>query len=49
MAYTIEENEEPFWAEYSSAASGRDPLAILNSSAVIYTKIVGLIKLFGRR
>jgi hypothetical protein len=40
MAYTTEERVEPFWAEYSSAASGRDPLAIQNSSVVIYTKMV---------
>jgi len=40
MAYTIEETVEPFWAEFSSAASGRDPLAIQNSSVVIYTKMV---------
>jgi hypothetical protein len=40
MAYTTEERVEPFWAEFSSAASGRDPLAIQNSSVVIYTKMV---------
>jgi len=40
MAYTTEEKIEPFWAEFSSAASGRDPLAIQNSSVVIYTKMV---------
>lgn len=40
MAYTIEEAVEPFWAEFSSAASGRDPLAIQNSSVVIYSKMV---------
>jgi hypothetical protein len=40
MAYSIEEKIEPFWAEYSTAASGRDPLAIQNSSVVIYTKMV---------
>lgn len=40
MAYTTEEKIEPFWAEHSSAASGRDPLAIQNSSVVIYTKMV---------
>jgi len=38
--YRPEEIVEPFWAEYSSAASGRDPLAIQNSSVVIYTKMV---------
>jgi predicted transcriptional regulator len=40
MAYTSDEKIEPFWAEFSSAASGRDPLAIQNSSVVIYTKMV---------
>lgn len=40
MAYNSEELIEPFWAEYSSEASGRDPLAIQNSSVVIYTKMV---------
>lgn len=40
MAFTSEEIVEPFWAEFSSAASGRDPLAIQNSSVVIYTKMV---------
>ena len=40
MAFTNEEKIEPFWAEFSSAASGRDPLAIQNSSVVIYTKMV---------
>ncbi len=40
MSFTIEERVEPFWAEFSSAASGRDPLAIQNSSVVIYTKMV---------
>jgi len=40
MSYNKEELIEPFWAEYSSEASGRDPLAIQNSSVVIYTKMV---------
>jgi len=40
MAYSSSEIVEPFWAEYSSAASGRDPLAIQNSSVTIYTKMV---------
>lgn len=40
MAFTTDEKIEPFWAEFSSAASGRDPLAIQNSSVVIYTKMV---------
>ena len=38
--YSVDEITEPFWAEYSSEASGRDPLAIQNSSVVIYTKMV---------
>lgn len=40
MAFTTNEKIEPFWAEFSSTASGRDPLAIQNSSVVIYTKMV---------
>jgi hypothetical protein len=40
MAFTTDEKIEPFWAEFSSAAGGRDPLAIQNSSVVIYTKMV---------
>lgn len=40
MSFTTEEKIEPFWAEFSSAASGKDPLAIQNSSVVIYTKMV---------
>jgi hypothetical protein len=40
MAFTTDEKMVPFWAEFSSAASGRDPLAIQNSSVVIYTKMV---------
>ena len=35
MSFTANETVEPFWAEFSSAASGRDPLAIQNSSVVI--------------
>ncbi len=49
MAYSSEEIIEPFWAEYSSEASGRDPLAIQNSSVVIYTKmIVGITNVTNR-
>lgn len=49
MPYTNEEIVEPFWAEYSSEASGRDPLAIQNSSVVIYTKmIVGITNVTNR-
>lgn len=40
MAYTTDEVVEPFWAQYSNDASGRDPLAIQNSSGVIYTKMI---------
>lgn len=40
MIYTPEEIIEPFWAEFSTAAGGRDPLAIQNSSVIIYTKMV---------
>lgn len=49
MAYTIEETIEPFWAEHASKASGRDPLAVQNSSVVIYTKmIVGITNVTNR-
>ena len=49
MAYSNEEIIEPFWAEYASEASGRDPLAIQNSSVVIYTKmIVGITNVTNR-
>lgn len=40
MPYNIQEEITPFWAEYPGEASGRDPLAIQNSSVVIYTKMV---------
>jgi hypothetical protein len=40
MAYSSDDIVEPFWAEYSSTASGRDPLAIQVSSVTIYTKMV---------
>jgi hypothetical protein len=40
MANTTEEKTEPFWAEFSFTATGRDPLAFQNSSVVIYTKMV---------
>jgi hypothetical protein len=40
MANTTEDKIEPFWAEFSFAATVRDPLAIQNSSVVIYTKMV---------
>lgn len=49
MAYTASEQIEPFWAEYSSEAGGRDPLAIQYSSVVIYSKmIVGLTNVTNR-
>jgi hypothetical protein len=49
MPYTNEEIVQPFWAEYSSTASGRDPLAIQNSSVVIYTKMmVGITNVTNR-
>lgn len=49
MPYTHEETVEPFWAEYASEASGRDPLAIQNSSVVIYTKMmVGITNVTNR-
>lgn len=49
MPYNTEDITTPFWAEYSSEASGRDPLAIQNSSIVIYTKmIVGITNVTNR-
>lgn len=38
--FSPDEIIEPFWAEASGTAQGRDPLAIQNSSVVIYTKLV---------
>ena len=38
--YKVDEKTKPFWAEFSSAAGGRDPLAIQNSSVVIYSQMV---------
>jgi hypothetical protein len=47
--YTNKESIEPFWAEYPTEASGRDPLAIQNSSVVIYTNmIVGITNVTNR-
>jgi hypothetical protein len=40
MAYPTEVKIDLFCSEFSSAASGRDPLAILNNSMVIYSKMV---------
>ncbi len=49
MIYNNEEITEPFWADYPSSASGRDPLAIQNSSVVIYTKMmVGITNVTNR-
>lgn len=49
MPYTANETITPFWAEYSSEASGRDPLALQNSSVVIYSKmIVGITNVTNR-
>lgn len=38
--YKVDEEPIPFWAEFSSVAGGRDPLAIQNSSVVIYSQMV---------
>ena len=38
--YKTDDKVKPFWAEFSSAAGGRDPLAIQNSSVVIYSQMV---------
>ena len=40
MAYPTEVKIELFCAEFSSAASGRDPLTILNNSMAIDSKMV---------
>ncbi len=40
MIYKTDEPIEPFWAEFSSESNGRDPLAIQNSSVVIYSKTI---------
>jgi hypothetical protein len=49
MPYNAEEIVQPFWAEYASSARGRDPLAIQNSSVVIYTKMmVGITNVTNR-
>jgi len=47
--YSNKESVEPFWAEYPTEASGRDPLAIQNSSVVIYANmIVGITNVTNR-
>jgi hypothetical protein len=49
MPYSINETIVPFWAEYPTEASGRDPLAIQNSSVVIYANmIVGITNVTNR-
>jgi hypothetical protein len=44
MAYSVIEKIQPFWAEYPTEASGRDPLAIQNSRVVISAYLTGLKK-----
>ncbi len=42
-SFSVNDKKEPFWASDSSIASGRDPLAIQNSSTTIYiTLLMGL-------
>ena len=49
MAYSNKQPIEPFWADYPTEASGRDPLAIQNSSVVIYSNmIVGITNVTNR-
>lgn len=49
MPYNDAEAIIPFWAEYPKEASGRDPLAIQNSSVVIYANlIVGITNVTNR-
>lgn len=49
MPYNPIESIVPFWAEYPTEASGRDPLAIQNSSVVIYANmIVGITNVTNR-
>lgn len=49
MPFNSTEIIEPFWAEYSSEASGRDPLGIQYSSVIIYSKmIVGITNVTNR-
>lgn len=38
--FTIEEKTYPFWGHFPSASGGRDPLAVQNSSVVIYTTMI---------
>jgi hypothetical protein len=49
MPYSINEAINIFWAEHPKEASGRDPLAIQNSSVVIYANmIVGITNVTNR-
>ena len=38
--FTVEEKTYPFWGHFPSASGGRDPLAVQNSSVVIYTSMI---------
>lgn len=38
--FTVEEKTDPFWGHFPSASGGRDPLAVQNSSVVIYTSMI---------
>ncbi|MDO4756737.1 MAG: hypothetical protein Q4A54_10350 [Parabacteroides sp.] len=38
--FAIEDNIYPFWGHFPSASGGRDPLAVQNSSVVIYTTMI---------
>ena len=38
--FSVEENTYPFWGHFPSASGGRDPLAVQNSSVVIYTSMI---------
>ena len=38
--FTVEDNSYPFWGHFPSASGGRDPLAVQNSSVVIYTSMI---------
>ncbi len=38
--FTVEEKTYPFWGHFPSASGGRDPLAVQNSSVVIYTTMI---------
>ena len=38
--FNVEEKTYPFWGHFPSASGGRDPLAVQNSSVVIYTTMI---------